>query len=92
MLGEDAASESDSKRDGFLSYAGEWHATAIGGAVGTMFGLSGEMWILLALATVIFTRKALPNQHLRDARREVAYTAGAFVVSWVLVTLATTLL
>jgi hypothetical protein len=30
MSGPDAASEGDSERDGFLSYAAEWHALAIG--------------------------------------------------------------
>lgn len=30
MSGPDAPTESDSERDGFLSYAGEWHAFTIG--------------------------------------------------------------
>ena len=36
----DAPTEEDTERDGFLSYASEWHAAAIGAAAGLFGGLS----------------------------------------------------
>lgn len=89
MAGPDSTRESETKRDGFLSYAGEWHASAIGAGVGLAVSMTGKMEFLVLLLTILFTRKALSNSHLRDARKEIAYTLGFLLAGAILGTVLT---
>jgi hypothetical protein len=76
----DHASEDDSEYDGFLSYAGEWHALAVGAflAIVAAATMRAEVFVF---AFLLLTGKAkVSNAHLRDAGKEVAYSGGAFVV------------
>jgi len=76
----DAANESDTERDGFLSYAAEWHALAIGAFFGLVFAVTGNP-VVAGFAFLVITGKAkVSNAHLRDAAKEAAYSGGAFVV------------
>jgi hypothetical protein len=76
----DAANESESERDGFLSYSGEWHAVAVGAFFGFVFAATGTPAVSV-FAFLVFSGKAkASNNHLRDAAKEVAYSGGAFVV------------
>lgn len=83
----DAKHESDTKRDGFLSYAGEVHALVIGLSVGFASGVAGTYEIAgsLILATFGFKgfdslRKAgkeeIDEGAIGEVRREPWYAAG----------------
>jgi hypothetical protein len=76
-----SVNESGSSRDGFLSYAGEYHATALGAAAGFMFGALGSRELLAAMIPYAAGRATgRGDSHLRDIGKEPAYFAGAVVV------------
>lgn len=77
----DAPTESASRYDGFLSYAAEWHATALGLAAGFMVGALGSRELLAATVPYAAGRAtARGDAHLRDIGEEPAYFAGAAFV------------
>ena len=85
---EEAASDSmgDTNRGvfgrvgGFLSNIPEWHALAIGSALGLISGFTGSNEIAIFAFLVITGKAKVSNGHLRDAAKEAAYSGGAFVV------------
>jgi len=83
--GMDEPSESDSSRDGVLSYAAEWHAAAIGAAAGFLAVAFGQE-ALLALGASYATGRATgqASEHIRDVAREPAYFAAAVAVGGLL--------
>lgn len=88
----DAPTEAESERDGFVSYAGEVHAMSIGLFGGFATAYAGDVELVAAFVAIVFGGQKLGSSHLRDARREAAYTAGFFVASWALVTAVQVLL
>lgn len=70
-----AARERDSDRNGFLSYAGEYHAVGVGFLAAVIGVFTGNWELLAVLAAVITGGREVKNNHLRDAAKEVAYTA-----------------
>lgn len=74
------ATESGSSYNGVLSHAGEWHAVAVGALAGAVWAATGDPAVASALGTVVYGAGKLGSSHLRDARQEVAYTAGGAVV------------
>lgn len=77
----DGMTESDTDRDGVLSYAGEYHALAIGAFLGVAVGLTGDTTVLMAAVAIVLGKAKYSNPHLKDATQEVAYTASGFVVT-----------
>lgn len=81
VRGADAPTESDSERDGLLSYAAEWHALEIG----VFVGLSGQWPLIAALAAFAvggaeLGRRLRDTEHVRDAAKEPGYSAAGVVV------------
>lgn len=74
------ATESGSGYDGFLSYAAEWHALAVGAALGLVYGGTGDTRIAIVAFLLVSGKAQASNAQLRDAAKEVAYTAGGFVI------------
>lgn len=68
MSGPDAPKESDSKRDGFLSYAAEWHSLSHGVYDGM------RDWRVRP--------KQIPNN--KDVQKEPHYYKGGYVIGTVL--------
>lgn len=75
LAGLDASTESESADDGFLSYAGEFHALAVGALGAALFVVTESPEIAAGLGAVVYGGGKLGSPHLRDARHEVAYTA-----------------
>lgn len=67
--------------NGFLSHRGgyldrtEWHAFVIG--IGS--GLAGGLPLLFVMYGLVFSGKKLTG-HLKDVKKEFAYTVGSFTV------------
>jgi len=74
-----APSESESARDGLLSYAVEWHALTLGLAVGLAAGLT-QRWELVGIAVaIVLGVRAAPGK-LSQLRREPWYALGGLVI------------
>jgi hypothetical protein len=76
-----ANSESESNREGYLSYRAEWHAAAWGVAVGVLFVVTGNLWILLGGVGWVFTsgQTSDPPRYLpypKQFARESLYMIG----------------
>jgi len=71
----DSGDEEDTERDGFLSYAGEWHAMALGFGVG-LTGTKALIGLFIAFVFGIGTEKLRMSPHLKDAAEESAYSVG----------------
>ena len=89
----DAGSEEDTERDGFLSYAGEWHALILGIGV----GLTGSMalvglftaWVLGKCHLVELLYGGVKSKvtgcpfkqsgHMKDAAKEPGYAIGGIL-------------
>jgi len=84
----DAPSESASEYDGFLSYAGEYHALAVGALAGGVYAATGDAAVAAGLWAIVTGGRKVSG-HLADARDEVAYTAGGAVLGFFLVGVAT---
>lgn len=83
-LDPSAPSESDTAYDGFLSYAAEWHSTAIGSFLGLAAAVSGHPELAVILVALAFgERKRFGSGHVRDVAREVSYALGGFVVFYI---------
>lgn len=80
LRSSDAPTESESDRDGVLSYAAEWHALEIGLAVGFLAAVSGEWHLALLVATVALGVRKAQGKTLREVAREGWYAlSGLFV-------------
>lgn len=80
LSGADAPTESDSERDGFLSYSAEWHALAIGAFLGVAHLYTGDPEIVGGAVAILLGKAKVSNSHLKDAAKEIAYSGGAFVI------------
>lgn len=78
--GADAASESDSDRNGLLSYASEWHAGIIGLAAGIGLGVPGVV-VILATALGLKGWQQISNRKaVKELQREPWYGIGASII------------
>jgi hypothetical protein len=68
MTGPDAPTEDDSKRDGFLSYAAEWHSMTHG--------------VFKGFTTHPFQTPPQPDN--ADVRKESHYYAGGYMIGTLL--------
>ena len=83
----DGAKESDTPRPGFLSYAGEWHALAVGLGAGIAAGTTGR-WELAAVVVAVAlglkagkVKGADPSAPVvGEVRREPWYGLGGVVI------------
>mgnify|MGYP000542531654 CR=1 FL=1 len=74
-----SGSESETERDGFLSSRAELHAVAVGFLAGVLLAVTRRIEVAALFGAVVFgTRKV--RGHLKDARREAAYTALGFIL------------
>lgn len=87
----DAATEDESDRDGFLSYAAEWHAVAVGAVFALLTAIVGNPAPAIFFGGILTGRIPTGVNHLRDAAKETAYSGGAFVVVWSVARFAGTL-
>lgn len=85
----DAPTEADSKRDGFLSYAAEWHGLAVGAFFGLVAAVTMNEAVFVFAFLVISGKAKVSNPHLRDAAKETAYTGGGFVAAFGIVLAST---
>ena len=81
--------ESDTEYGGFLSYAGEWHALAVGLSVGFGAGVAGRPEVAAGVIGVAFGLPALSNGiklrgrlAVEELRREPWYGAGAALIGY----------
>lgn len=87
----DAPTEAGTTRDGFLSYAGEWHALALGLAAGIMFGVEGDVDHAVGLVGVALGGKGIEGAKSRIGNSKAAseissepwYAAGGVLVGLV---------
>lgn len=83
--------ESDTERDGFLSYAAETHSVGYGLAVGAAIALNlaGVPWVLelvfVALGGVGAKRRFGNERVMREITDEPQYFLGALVLGFVVV-------
>ena len=80
LAGADAASESDSERDGLLSYASEWHAAIIGLACGLGLGVPGVVLITASALGLKRWEQISNRKALRELRREPLYGICASIL------------
>lgn len=86
LQGMDAPTEDASERDGFLSYAGEFHASLVGLGAGVAAALLGRpellgLVILVALGVEGVGR--FQGRHVgHELRREPWYGIGAALISY----------
>ena len=79
MIDETAPTESDSARDGLLSYAVEWHALIIGLATGVVTALTRRWELAGVVVAIVLTVRAAPGK-LSQLRREPWYALGGLVI------------
>lgn len=78
------STEEETERDGFLSYSGEWHALTIGFGMG--FYAPWELQTAFVGAVIARNKQQIQNHqfnqsgHMKDAKKEPAYTIGGLVV------------
>lgn len=80
-------SESDTERDGFLSYSGEIHAVGIGASAGVLTAVTGNPAVALTFAALLFGKQKYENKHLNDASKEAAYSGAAFTFIYLITVL-----
>lgn len=78
MSGEDST-----ERNGFLSYSGEWHALTVGFGMG--YYAPFELQSAFVGSVFARNREQIKNKfknsgHMKDARKEPAYTVGGLFV------------
>lgn len=82
LAGADAASESDSERDGLLSYASEWHAAILGLFTALSLGLPG-LGLIVVTALGLKRWKQISNRKaVKELQREPWYGIGAAGVGY----------
>ena len=77
--------ESDTERDGFLSYSGERHALIIGLFFGLVSGLTGYYEPMAVIAGVMIGEKKVVRQaseKLVEIKREPWYAGGGAMVGF----------
>lgn len=83
----DAPTEDESERNGFLSYAGEWHAATIGIGVGLAAALHGRPEFLAVLVATTLglagADRLKGRRTARELRREPWYGIGASLLAYV---------
>jgi len=83
-----APSESDSDRDGFLSYKAEWHALGWGFAAVFLATVTGQRELVAAVVLFLVTgqrkRATLNLPYPKQITKESAYALGAGVVAYLL--------
>ena len=83
-----AQSESDTDRNGFLSYHAESHAAGLGIAAGWAYAVTGNAQLLgVVLPAVTAGLRAKNKEYgkiLTDVKQEPHYAAGGLVVGWLL--------
>lgn len=83
-----AATESDSDRNGFLSYHAESHAAGVGLGVGWLALVTGDLQYLGLIVPALTAGLRAKNKQfgkiLTDVRQEPHYALGALVVGGVL--------
>lgn len=89
-----AGDETDTPRDGLLSARSEWHALAIGLAVGGAHGTIGSEYTAYMVVAVLaaaleleiieeFFLDGIPDEHpLADLRAQPWYAAGGLVLGY----------
>lgn len=86
--GVDASSEEDSKRSGFLSYAGETHALALGLSTGFAAGSAGDVQMVASLvAAAIFGNRGkdvIDPKLRKNVQKEAPYAVGGAVAGYLL--------
>jgi hypothetical protein len=82
VRGATAPSESDSARNGLLSYAVEWHAVIVGFAVGLVAGLTQRWELAGAAVAIILSVRAAPGK-LSQLRREPWYALGGLLLGMI---------
>lgn len=76
----DAPKESQTKRNGVLSYAAEWHALEVGSFAGIAYGITGRAEVAGIVAATAFGAREARTGHMKDARKEVGYTGTGFIL------------
>lgn len=86
LQGMDAPTEDASERDGFLSYAGEIHASIAGGGAGVAAALLGRpelLGLVIAVALGVQGVGKLQGRHVgHELRREPWYGIGAALIGY----------
>lgn len=88
--GMDAPTESNSERNGFLSYAGEWHALAVGVAIGAWAAYAGRPELVALVAGVAVLGRGAERLNrfvggrfaLHELKREPWYSFGGAVIGF----------
>lgn len=75
----DGPTEASTERNGVLSYAAEWHALEVGAFAGVAYGVTGREEIAGVVAATAFGVREARTGHMRDAKKEVGYTATGFI-------------
>lgn len=81
----DGASESDTARDGLLSYASEWHAAILGlgfGAAGGWLGQPEVAGVGIAVALGLGAAKRVSQTVAGELRREPWYAVGGVLLGY----------
>lgn len=82
MIDETAPTESDSARDGLLSYSKEWHALIIGVVVGVVTVLTGRWEFAGVTVAIVLSLRAAPGK-LSQLRREPWYALGGLGIGMI---------
>lgn len=89
IAGASADKESESERDGLLSYANEWHALIVGLGLGVTAGLANMPslaygGVALALGIQGVSKAKLSSRKsIREFTSEPWYGAGGVLIGWV---------
>jgi len=75
LIDETAPTESDSARDGLLSYAVEWHALIVGAVVGAVTVLTQRWELAGVTVAIVLSVRAAPGP-LSQMRSEPWYALG----------------
>lgn len=80
----DSGTESSTDRDGFLSYATEWHALTLGLALGVSIQSQGQLQrasqLVFSMLGLAKTRRSWNKKMLREGKKEPWYFLGGMVI------------
>lgn len=86
-----ADSESESERQGYLSYRAEFHAAAWGFSVGVLYVITGNLWVLLGGIGWVFTGGSTsdpprylpyPKQFAKESLYMIGHAVGAILLGY----------
>lgn len=80
----DGRSESDTERNGLLSYAGEWHALILGLLAGITSGVTGEPALAMTVAGYVFGESKGNGKAFREIKSEPWYAAGGVIIGYII--------